>query len=102
MERNYLEEERYLRAQKKVKDIQGFYWHLFWYVVVNTFLLSMIYRGLDNNESFWQYGHFATVFFWGVGMLAHWFGVFGIKGVFSKNWEKRKIKEYMDKDNDHL
>ncbi|NJB72095.1 hypothetical protein GGR42_002586 [Saonia flava] len=98
MERDYFEEESYLRAQKRVKELKGFYWHLFWYMAVNIFILIMIYRGLGKNDSFFRYEHFATAFFWGIGILGHWFGVFGIKGVFSKNWEKRKIKEYMDKD----
>ena len=38
MESNYLEEERYLRAQKRVKKIKGFYWHLFWYLAVNIWM----------------------------------------------------------------
>ena len=38
MENNYNEEKRYLRAKKRVKEIQGFYWHLFWYLAVNLFL----------------------------------------------------------------
>ena len=95
---NYKEEDRYLRAKKRVKKIEGFYWHLFWYLVVNTFILFMVYRGLDKGESFFEFGHFSTPFFWGIGLLAHWSGVFGKNLIFSKAWEERKIKEYMDKD----
>lgn len=95
---NFIEEERYFRAKKRVKEIQGFYWHLFWYLAVNIFLWIMIYRGLDEGESFFTFGHFSTAFFWGIGLLAHWTGVFGKHLVFSKNWEERKIREYMDKD----
>jgi hypothetical protein len=29
MENKYIEEQKYLRAQKKIKRIKGFYWHLF-------------------------------------------------------------------------
>jgi len=28
-EESYIQEEKYLRAKKRVKDISGFYWHLF-------------------------------------------------------------------------
>ena len=98
MERNHLEEERFLRAEKKVKKIKGFYWHLFWYVVVNLFLLAMTYRGLDGDENVFVYYHFTTPFFWGIGLVCHWFGVFGKNIVFSKEWEDRKTKEFMDKD----
>ena len=95
---NFSEEDRYLRAKKRVRQIEGFYWHLFWYVLVNIFILIMIYHGLDNKESFWEFGHFSTAFFWGIGLVAHWAGVFGKNLIFSKNWEERKIREFMDKD----
>ncbi len=98
MEHQYLEEEKYLSAKKKVEKIKGFYWHLFWYVFVNGYLLAMIYRGLDADENMFEYGHFATPFFWGIGLVFHWFGVFGKNIVFSKEWEDRKMKEFMDKD----
>ncbi|MCF6222363.1 MAG: 2TM domain-containing protein [Flavobacteriaceae bacterium] len=98
MNNNYLEEERYIKAQKKVKEIKGFYWHLFWYLAVNIFILAMIYKNLDANESLFEYGHFTTPFFWGIGLFFHWIGVFGRNIVFSKDWEDRKVKEFMDKD----
>jgi len=98
MNNNYLKEERYIKAQKKVKEIKGFYWHLFWYLMVNVFLLAMIYKNLDADESLFEYAHFTTPFFWGIGLLFHWIGVFGRNIVFSKDWEDRKVKEFMDKD----
>jgi hypothetical protein len=67
-------------------------------VFVNGYLLAMIYRGLDADENMFEYGHFATPFFWGIGLAFHWFGVFGKNIVFSKEWEDRKMKEFMDKD----
>ena len=95
-QKDFSEEDRYLRAKKRVKQIEGFYWHFFWYMVVNIFILVMIYRG--NKENFWQFGHFSTAFFWGIGLVAYWAGVFGKHIIFSKDWEERKIREYMDKD----
>ena len=95
---DFREEDRYLRAKKRVKQIQGFYWHLFWYLAVNIFLLVMIYRGLGDGEDFLEFEHFSTAFFWGIGLFAHWAGVFGKNLVLSRGWEERKIKEFMDKD----
>ena len=69
MENEFLEEKRYLRAQKKLKAIKGFYWHLFWYLAVNIFLWVSIIINLDEGESFFQYGHFFTAFFWGIGLF---------------------------------
>ena len=36
---NY-KKEAYVRAQKRLKEIKGFYWHAFWYAVVNIFFGS--------------------------------------------------------------
>ena len=41
-QRAWEKEEAYLRAQKKVKAIVGFYWHLASYVIVNIFLIILI------------------------------------------------------------
>ena len=98
MENEYLEEKRYIRAQKKLKDIKGFYWHLFWYLAVNIFLWVMIIVNLENWMNIFQYQHFYTAFFWGIGLFFHWFGVFGKGLAFTRDWEERKIKEYMDND----
>jgi hypothetical protein len=48
-----------------------------------------------NNFSF---ENFSVWFFWGIGIVGHWLHVFGMNIFFSRNWEERKIKEYMDKD----
>ena len=93
---SFNKEEAYLRAQKRLKDLKGFYWHAFWYAVVNIFIVTMV---LINGGDFFDFGTWSTPFFWGIGLGFHAIGVFGKHLVFSKNWEERKIKEYMDKDN---
>jgi pilus assembly protein TadC len=94
----FLKEEAYLRAQKKVKKLVGFYWHLASYVIVNLFLIILV---VTNGGDFWSFGTFATAFFWGIGLLFHFIGVFGPDFFFGKNWEERKIKEIMDKEDTH-
>lgn len=93
--RQYQQEEAYMRAQKKVKDMEGFYWHAAVYVIINIFLMLLI--GIKSN-SFFHFGVFATPFFWGIGLFFHYMSVFGKDLIFGKNWEERKIKEYMEKD----
>lgn len=84
MDHNYLEEQEYINAKKKVQDIKGFYIHL----VVMVFVLPII---ITVNLMFVPGFHF----FWlaAMGMLLsvviHWFSVFG----FGKNWEENKIKQ---------
>lgn len=93
--KNYQKEQAYVRAQKRVKEIKGFYWHAFWYLLVNLFIIITI---AVNSNNIWHFGTFSTAFFWGIGLGFHAIGVFGKNLIFSKDWEQRKIKEYMDKD----
>ena len=94
---NFEREEAYLRAKKRVDKIVGFYWHLFWYILVNIFIVFMIARNL-NIENFWSLRVFSTPLFWGIGLFFHFMGVFGPNFMFGKAWEKRKIEKYMDED----
>jgi hypothetical protein len=96
--KNYSEEERYIQAKKRVDKLKGFYGHFTSYIIVNIFILSMIYFNIDNGESFWQFGHFSTAFFWGIGVAFHAFGVFGQNFILGPKWEERKMKQYMSKD----
>ena len=89
-------EEAYLRAKKKLEKLVGFYWHLAVYVIINIFLIVVI--STNSGEGFWHFGTFATAFFWGIGLLFHFLGVFGPDAIFGKNWEEKKLREYMDKD----
>jgi hypothetical protein len=97
---DFEKEEAYLRAKKKLDKLVGFYWHLAVYIIVNLFLIILI--GTKSNNGFWQFGTFATPLFWGIGLLFHFLAVFGSDFLFGKNWEKKKIKEYMDRDNEEF
>lgn len=91
-------EEAYLRAKKKLEKLVGFYWHLAVYVIINIFLIIVI--SINSGEGFWHFGTFATAFFWGIGLMFHFLGVFGPNFIFGKNWEENKMKEFMDKEKD--
>lgn len=104
MERDLLESERYLKAQKRVKEIKGFYWNLFWYLFTNLAWLGVIFY-FNAEDSFFDFGFWgmgyglvANVIFWGIGLFFHWFVVFGRHFTFSKSWEERKIKKFMEDD----
>jgi hypothetical protein len=93
--KEYQKEQAYIRAKKRVKEIKGFYWHAFWYVAVNIFLISMI---VSNGGDLWHLGTFSTAIFWGIGLGFHALSVFGKNLLFNKSWEERKIREFMDND----
>jgi hypothetical protein len=87
------EQARYDRAKKRVEEIKGFYVHLFVYVLVNLSLLFI--NLLTSPHHFWFYW---PLFFWAIGVAAHGISVFGPDRFWGQDWEERKIKEIMDRE----
>ena len=89
---------KYERARKRVEQEKGFYGHLTAYVIINIALLIM---NLDLKFVFvdqLRWHILATPLLWGIGLLIHGLVVFGKGFKLFKNWEEKKIKELMDKD----
>lgn len=95
-QRNFRNEDAYLRAEKRLKDLKGFYWHAFWYVAVNIFIIVII---VSNGGDFFHFGTWSTPVFWGIGLGVHALGVFGKNLFFGKAWQERKIREFMEREN---
>lgn len=93
MENNYQEEERYFKAKKRVEEIKGFYGNLIAYIVVNIGL--MVINLLTSPAYLW---FFWPMLGWGIGVLFHGMKVFDFMPFFGKDWEEKKIKEFMDKE----
>jgi hypothetical protein len=98
MERDYHEKELYKLAQKRIKEIKGFYIHLIVYVVVNIFLFVINSSLLSKGNINIHFGNFNLAFFWGIGVAAHCASVFGPNLFLGKKWEEKKIKEILDKE----
>ena len=101
--KEFTEAHRYDRAKKKVDNIRGFYIHFIVYfianIVINVVKISRNLRlGETWSEAIFDFGTIAIWLFWGVGILFHAFGVFGFDYFLGKNWESKKLKEYMDED----
>ncbi len=54
---------------------------------------------LDAGENIFSFKNFSTAFFWGIGLLAHGLSVFLPTMILGNDWEERKIKEIMNKEN---
>ncbi|WP_294821629.1 2TM domain-containing protein [uncultured Flavobacterium sp.] len=98
MENSFEDQQRLEKAQKRVEDIKGFYKHLAAYILVNVLLLVMHALNLEPGEKFWSWGSFITPLSWGIGLLAHWVSIYNRHVFFSRDWEERKIREYMEKE----
>jgi hypothetical protein len=97
MKTNYTEEQKYIRAKKKVENIKGFYANILSYIIVIPFLAIINLKFSPEFHWFWF-----PAAGWGIGLIFHAFGVYGYDFIFGKDWEDRKIKEYMDKYDDKL
>ena len=100
---DYDKDKKLEHAKRRVAKLKGFYIHLAVYVVVNVMITtSKIIRSLINGESFseafWDFGSFAVWLFWGIGLMFHGLQVFSRNPFFSKEWEERQIRKYMDKE----
>lgn len=89
-----MNDEKYEKAKKRVKEVKDFYSHLLSYAVMNLVLL--IINLITSPGSLWFY--WVTVF-WGIGVLIHASNTFVLKGKFlGEDWEEKKIKKIMEKD----
>jgi len=94
MAKDKTQEERYFRAAKKVKDIKGFYTHLAIYCFVISILIFINLNYDPSYHWFWF-----SLLGWGFGLTMHWFNVFGFRFIgLGKDWEDKKIKEYMNQE----
>lgn len=84
----------YQRAKKRVDSIRGFYSHLAVYLIVNAFIVSTIVS--TTNVDIYSFSALSTPIFWGIGLFSHGLAVFGVDFMFGKDWEERKVKQFMD------
>ena len=93
MDNTNSEYERYQKAKKQVNEIKGFYGHLASYVIV---LVILIYINLKYTPEYLWF--IWTMFGWGIGLFFHAVRVFNWFPFLNKEWEERKIKQFMDED----
>ena len=88
-----ISEERYIKAQKRVEDLKGFYGNLSSYIIVNTGLL--ILNLVTSPDHLW---FFYPLLGWGLGVALHAMSVFNYMPFLNRDWEEQKIRELMNKE----
>ena len=101
MEKEFTREQQYVLARKRVEKISKFYKHLASYIVVNIFLTAIFIVGDMNDEdtfieAFTDYNNYKIWLYWGIGIAFQALNTFGLNLFMSKDWEERKIKKYMN------
>ena len=82
----------YERAKNKVAKLKDFYTHLAIYLLFIPFFIFLNFR----SGSFpWA---IFPIFGWGLGVLGHASETFSWNAFFGRGWEERKIREYMDQE----
>lgn len=85
--------KKYERAQARVAELKDFYNHLGIYLIFVAFFLFL---------NFYSGGFFWAIFpiaGWGIGVLGHASNTFRWNPLFSKDWEQRKIEEFIRDEN---
>lgn len=93
IQKEYIEDRKFLRAKERVEVLKGFYWNLVSYIVVMPFLAWLNYRSTS----------FPWVIFpmlgWGFGLVMHGMEAYGYNPIWGKRWEEKKIREIIEQEN---
>ena len=88
--------KKYLQAKKKVKLLRRFYIHLFIFLIVNiTLLVKLIMLEKDESLDTLVWLILNVMITWSIGIIIHAWCFFDGKILFSKDWEQRKIEEFI-------
>jgi uncharacterized membrane protein len=87
-------ENKYFKAKERVEELKKFYGNLVSYVIVISGL-AVINYWTDG----WNYMWFLwAAFGWGIGLFFHAINTFNLNPFLGKDWEQRKIREFMEED----
>jgi hypothetical protein len=88
------DKEKLRKAKKRVKEVKGFYSHLAIYVIVILFLFLI---NLFTGGGWWFYW---VALGWGLAVAIHGVSILVNTGAFGSKWEDKKVKKYMEKEED--
>jgi sensor histidine kinase YesM len=91
-QKKYISDKKYERAKERVENLKGFYIHFTIYLIM---IPAFIYLNIRSTSFPWA---IFPIIGWGFGVAGHAMEAFDYNPFLGKNWEERKIKELMDKD----
>ena len=84
------EEERLVRARRRLAALKGFYIHLFIFALV---LAGLAVINAAVGRPWWVLW---VLLGWGIGVLAHGLTVLGYTSRTIADWEERKLRQYLN------
>ena len=88
---NTSQETKLQMAREHVEKLKGFYSHLTVYLIFVPIFITINILGGSN----FPWAIFPIVG-WGIGIAGHAAETYNWSPFFGRNWEQRKIKEFMD------
>ena len=91
------EQALYKAARKRVKAKKGFYAHFASYLAVGAFFLAMNILTFSSSQQIW---FLFPMLPWGIGLLIHYFTVFGLPGrerALSEKWEETQMQKELER-----
>lgn len=88
----YFSEKKYERAKERIEKLKGFYIHFAIYLLMIPVFIFLNVKSGDFPWAIFPIGG------WGFGVASHAMETFEYNPILGKNWEERKLKELMDKD----
>ena len=96
-------------AEKRVKELKGYYRHIVVFIVVNgllyllqTGILTSLLPDAFPKESYYYEWITTNILIWALILVVHTLILFRHKVTFFKKWEERQIQKYMDEDRSHI
>jgi len=86
-------DERRERAMQRVGELKGFYSHLSVFLLINLLLVIINYV---TSPGYWWF--YWVTLAWGVALLFHAAHVFGRGKILTREWEEKKIEQYMNEE----
>ncbi|NNK82353.1 MAG: 2TM domain-containing protein [Flavobacteriaceae bacterium] len=103
MSKQKSKQKQFEDAKKRVNKLKIFYIHLAGYIVV---LSLVVWNLLIIEDGEYKKAivllNWTTIVVWGIFIIIHAWTTFKGRFLFSKKWEDKKVKEYMEEDNTKL
>jgi 2TM domain len=91
--------EREIYIRRRVKRLAEFYRHLAMYMMITSIAWIATFVFMTRlPSSIWRWWVLWPTIGWGIGVLAHGLSVLPRCGFFSLDWEEKKVREIMRRD----
>lgn len=104
-------ESAYIKAEQRIKELKSFYNHVFGFIIyfvvwmvfygrVTQFFLKRVERADEEFRNWLEINMWFVPGIWALILIIHGAYVYTNKFNFLKNWEHKKMEEFLSQEND--